>query len=385
MTQDNHKSLSISYNYLNLPSYVSNTGGSDITLTYTADGEKLSKVSSAGTRNYVSGIEYLGTGLEEIYHGEGRCTPNGATAFYYEYTIKDHLGNARVNFRANGAAVTFLQELHYYPFGMLMEGLGAVPVTNNGYKYNGKELNEDLGLNWSDYGARWYDAALGRWWSVDPLAEKFAIWSGYNYGVDNPVRFIDPDGRNSESVTNEYKIVVQNGQVQSVEMTGTKGGNQTDYVTVVDLDKVPYAEGVTTTEVDVEVQYTSGVPNDRPEDQMADPTPGLREVHDKCVELWAVQTLSPAAKVLGIVGKVLKNSKGGSNNKNRSGNSKNERHGDAGRALKKADKQVQDLLNKANSASSRKERKKLEQKARNVREDAARKAKGVEHSNTKKT
>jgi RHS repeat-associated protein len=197
MTQDNHKSLSISYNYLNLPSYISNTGGSDITLTYTADGEKLSKVSSAGTRNYVAGIEYLGTGLDAIYHGEGRCTPNGATAFYYEYTIKDHLGNARVNFRANGAAVTFLQELHYYPFGMLMEGIGAAQVTNNGYKYNGKELNEDLGLNWSDYGARWYDAALGRWWSVDLMGEKFTMWSGYNYGVDNPIKFIDPDGRSA--------------------------------------------------------------------------------------------------------------------------------------------------------------------------------------------
>ena len=54
--------------------------------------------------------------MEAIYHVEGRCTPNG-TAFYYEYTIKDHLGNARVNFRANGTAATHLEEMHYYPFG----------------------------------------------------------------------------------------------------------------------------------------------------------------------------------------------------------------------------------------------------------------------------
>ncbi|HAD12729.1 MAG TPA: hypothetical protein DCF33_09860, partial [Saprospirales bacterium] len=96
--------------------YITNPGGSEITITYTADGEKLSKTSPTETRNYVSGIEYLGNALDAIYHGEGRCTPNGASAFYYEYTIKDHLGNARINFRANGAAVTFLQELHYYPF-----------------------------------------------------------------------------------------------------------------------------------------------------------------------------------------------------------------------------------------------------------------------------
>jgi RHS repeat-associated protein len=97
------------------------------------------------------------------------------------------LGNARVNFRANGTAVTFLEEMHYYPFEMLMEGIGTAAVTQNKYKYNGKELNDDFGLNLSDYGARWYDAALGRWWSVDPLAEKHQSWSGYNYVMDNPL------------------------------------------------------------------------------------------------------------------------------------------------------------------------------------------------------
>jgi RHS repeat-associated protein len=76
-----------------------------------------------------------------------------------------------VNFRANGTAVTFLQELHYYPFGMLMEGNATAPVTNNTYQYNGKELNDDFGLGLTDYGARWYDAALGRWWNVDLLSE----------------------------------------------------------------------------------------------------------------------------------------------------------------------------------------------------------------------
>jgi RHS repeat-associated protein len=76
---------------------------------------------------------------------------------------------------------------------MLMEGLGTISPLND-YAYNGKELNEDFGLNLSDYGARWYDAALGRWWSVDPLTEDFTSWSSYAYVYDNPVSHIDSDG-----------------------------------------------------------------------------------------------------------------------------------------------------------------------------------------------
>ena len=62
------------------------------------------------------------------------------------------------------------------------------------YKYNGKELDTKKGLNWYDYGARHYDATLGRWFAVDPLAEKYYSASAYSYCLNNPVKYVDPDG-----------------------------------------------------------------------------------------------------------------------------------------------------------------------------------------------
>ncbi len=96
--------------------------------------------------------------------------------FDYEYTLRDHLGNSRIAFtdEDDDGVPEVIQENHYYPFGMNMEGSWAPLVgPENRYQYNRKELNGDFGLNWNDYGARWYNPAVARWWSQDPLAESF--------------------------------------------------------------------------------------------------------------------------------------------------------------------------------------------------------------------
>jgi len=150
-------------------------------------------------RDYSGSFVYTDGAIDFILTEEGRVN-NKPEGFIYEYFLKDHLGNTRVSFEADDGTINTTGETHYYPFGMTLHGLNQPlrhhrdPIKSQ-YLYNGKELQSDNGLEWYDYGARFYDAQLGRWWSVDPLTALIPDWSPYRYALNNPINIIDPDGQ----------------------------------------------------------------------------------------------------------------------------------------------------------------------------------------------
>jgi RHS repeat-associated protein len=187
------KNSTVTYNYLNLPSQVA-IAGQNITYLYDASGNKLKKIFGINV-SYYQGSVLKVNDQTIVQTGEGRMVYNTSNSKWgYQYDLKDHLGNTRVSFSADNAAVKPLQYKDYYPFGMEMANWYATDVDATKYLYNGKELQDESGLNWYDYGARFYDPTIGRWHSVDPLAEKAYGWSPYRYGFDNPISFTDPTG-----------------------------------------------------------------------------------------------------------------------------------------------------------------------------------------------
>ena len=204
MVRDDNKGINnIEYNHLNLPTLIDFGSGDKIEYLYDANGTKMRKTVYnhyflSSIKDYVGNFIYDSDGsttdLEYILTDEGRVTPNGS-AHEYEYFLKDHLGNTRVSFRDDGTGdAELIQEDAYYPFGMSLGGLSYVSgqsASTNKYLYNGKELQDDHNLGWYAYGFRFYDPAIGRFPSLDPIADKFHWVSPYNYAENNPASGID--------------------------------------------------------------------------------------------------------------------------------------------------------------------------------------------------
>ena len=256
MTLDNNKGITkITYNHLNLPTEITFGTSAKILYLYNAIGQKISKVivdfvgGNNATTHYMSGsFQYKDNVLQFFPHAEGYVKytiPEACEvcktvpSFNYVFNYTDHLGNIRVSYGVDPSTGTIkiMEENHYYAFGLkhtnynsdinlytrkssgditLSKPLPSTPVDPSyRYKYNGKELQTELGLDLYDYGARNYDPAIGRWMNVDPLAEQMKRHSPYNYAFNNPIYFIDPDGMAPD---NDYGVD-QNGKIELIKVT----------------------------------------------------------------------------------------------------------------------------------------------------------------------
>ena len=200
MVKDLNKGiLQITYNSLNLPTSLKMEGGKNISYVYDANGKKLqasyttSLPRTSMTLDYCDNMVYENGVLSQILVEDGYISfANGKPV--YHYYLKDHLGSNRVV--VNGTTGDVEQVNHYYPFG------GLMAESTNGnvqrYKYNGKELDRMHGLDWYDYGARWYDGM--RFLTQDPHATDYVDMTPYAYCANNPINAIDTDGKRIKTI-----------------------------------------------------------------------------------------------------------------------------------------------------------------------------------------
>ncbi|MCO6174979.1 RHS repeat-associated core domain-containing protein [Flavobacterium sp. NRK F10] len=258
MFRDTNKGITgIRYNHLNLPVRILFENGFEIQYLYDAVGTKLQKYvygnNNPTTQYLVGGFQYYNGSLKFFPHEEGYVDVlNGHYHYVFNYT--DHLGNIRLSYSdANEDNMVdnseILEENNYYPFGLkhtayntneqqyiedqalnqiILEDLPKYEGDGSyQYKYNGKEWQDELGLNFYDYGARNYDSALGRWMNIDPLAEQMRRYSPYNYAFNNPLRFIDPDGMSPYSYDSEEYLDGSDWHWEGNKLVPDRGDNLT--------------------------------------------------------------------------------------------------------------------------------------------------------------
>lgn len=224
MISDANKQINIIYyNHLNLPIKIVFRAGGIIEYLYNSAGIKVQKKVTQGgtiaTTDYQGGFQYLNGQLFFFPHAEGYVNVTNGAYFSYVFNYTDHLGNVRVSYGKDPKTgqLKILEENHYYPFGLKHKNYNVdknqygiinqipqtIPVTSLDYKYkfNGKEWQDELGLNIYDYHARNFMPDIGRTLTMDPMAEKFYAFSPHSFFNNNPVYFIDPTGMTTKNHT----------------------------------------------------------------------------------------------------------------------------------------------------------------------------------------
>ena len=220
LTKDSNRGITgITYDYGHHPTKISMMS-KKMTLynDYTPDGRKLSSrhygmVPKGNgsyrrlntTDLYIDGL-ILRDGVPFMWQFDGGYVEldDNATPTSWNYYITDHLGSTRKVVDSNNNTK---ETINYYPFGSEMRMQDPAQMAGDSwqpYRFTGKELDKQNGLNWYDFGARLFDVAgVPMWTSVDPLAEKYYPFTPYSYCAGDPVNKFDPDGRDWYQQTNE--------------------------------------------------------------------------------------------------------------------------------------------------------------------------------------
>lgn len=233
LTYDSNRGItSITYDYGHHPYKISMKAKKRTHYNcYTSDGRKLSSKHEGmipkGTGSYrrfsttdlyIDGL-ILRDGVPYIWQFDGgyvSLNANG-TPTSWNYYITDHLGSTRKVVDSNNNTK---ETINYYPFGSEMKMQDPAQMAGDTwqpYRFTSKELDNQNGLNWYDFGARWFDVAgVPMWTSVDPLAEKYYPYSPYTYCAGDPVNKFDPDGRAYNLVAGGIGAIVGAGINASV-------------------------------------------------------------------------------------------------------------------------------------------------------------------------
>lgn len=223
IADENKEIASISYNHMDLPIEIIFKTGGKINYLYDASGNKLKKIVGSGSKSiatdYLTGFQYVSGKLDFFPTAEGYVKWTEDSYYNYVFNYTDHLGNIRMSYTMDPkeGKLAIMEENHYYPFGMKHEKynsdkyeyvlnmtggtypvgispLGPTDRKTYQYKYNGKEWQDDMGLNLTAMDFRQYDNMLGRFCSMDLLSELAYDITPYRFSFNNPNYWSDPSG-----------------------------------------------------------------------------------------------------------------------------------------------------------------------------------------------
>ncbi len=211
LTDVNKGITSILYNHLNMPTEIklNNSNTQKINYTYTASGIKVKKVvndrGNVTTTDYAGAYQYVNNDLKFINNIEdGYVYPKSGGGFGYTYYYTDQLDNIRLSYTDNDgngvidANTEIIKEAHFYPFGLKLEGFNTTvqPIGSSFHKYDyqNQERQDELGLNLLQFKYRMHDPEIGRFISIDPLAEDYTHNSTYAFAENKVIKYNELEG-----------------------------------------------------------------------------------------------------------------------------------------------------------------------------------------------